>query len=104
MPDSTLNEYRDFSEMELRRVLRAEAMKIKGTDMRLKNKVIWLLSDHGGRRSGVERRQFSYISHLPERRSGQDRRSGKDRRSGFDRRNTMISTTYDPFHPKSLPG
>jgi hypothetical protein len=30
--------------------------------------------DNGGRRSGVERRKFSYTLHLPERRSGGDRR------------------------------
>ena len=38
------------------------------------------LPDNGGRRSGVERRQFSYSFHIPERRSGEDRRSGVDRR------------------------
>ncbi len=42
--------------------------------------------DNGGRRSGIDRRQFSYSGHIPERRTGRDRRSGKDRRSGFDRR------------------
>jgi hypothetical protein len=72
--------------------------------MRSKNEVIMLLADHGGRRSGAERRQFSYNSHLPERRSDQNRRSGKDRRSGFDRRNTMILDTYDLFSPKSQLG
>ena len=36
--------------------------------------------DNGGRRSGIERRQFSYDKHIPERRSGRDRRSGFDRR------------------------
>jgi hypothetical protein len=39
-----------------------------------------MLPDNGGRRSGVERRQFSYNHHIPERRSGEDRRSGLDRR------------------------
>jgi hypothetical protein len=78
MPELTPHEYRDFSEMELRGILRAEAMKTKGTDMRLRKEVFWPLADQGGRRSGVERRQFSYNSHLPERRSGQDRRRGKD--------------------------
>ena len=34
------------------------------------------LPDNGGRRSGIERRQFSYNVHIPERRSGKDRRSG----------------------------
>ncbi len=39
-----------------------------------------LLSDNGGRRSGIERRQQSYDAHIPERRSGNDRRRGIDRR------------------------
>ena len=39
-----------------------------------------LLVDNGGRRSGIERREFSYDSHIPERRSGKDRRCGLDRR------------------------
>ncbi len=38
--------------------------------------------DNGGRRSGLERRTFSYTYHVPERRSGIDRRSGYDRRQG----------------------
>lgn len=44
------------------------------------------IQDHGGRRSGFERRQFSYSGYIPERRELQDRRAGIDRRSGFDRR------------------
>ena len=43
-------------------------------------KIAFSLDDRGGRRSGVDRRQFSYDMHIPERRSGQDRRKGKDRR------------------------
>ena len=39
-----------------------------------------LLHDNGGRRSGIERRQFLYNGHIPEQRSGKDRRSGNDRR------------------------
>ena len=39
-----------------------------------------MLSDNGGKRLGVERRQFSYYFHIPERRSGEERRSGLDRR------------------------
>lgn len=42
------------------------------------------LNDNGGRRSGVDRRQFSYTDHIPERRAGEDRRSGFDRRSGLE--------------------
>ena len=38
------------------------------------------LFDNGGRRSGGDRRSYSYSVHLPERRSGKDRRSGEDRR------------------------
>ena len=39
-----------------------------------------ILHDNGGRRSGIERREFSYDQHIPENRSGKDRRSGLDRR------------------------
>jgi hypothetical protein len=39
-----------------------------------------ILSDNGGRRLGIERREFSYFYYIPERRSGKDRRSGRDRR------------------------
>jgi hypothetical protein len=44
------------------------------------------LRDNGGRRSGIERRYFSYTSFIPEKRSNNDRRSSLDRRSGRDRR------------------
>ena len=74
MPDLTLDEYRDYSEVELRRILRAEAMKINGIFISTKNNLIRLVADHEDRRSGIELRQFSYIEHLPERRSGKDRR------------------------------
>ena len=37
-------------------------------------------TDNGGRRSGGDRRTYSYTLHVPERRSGTDRREGKDRR------------------------
>ena len=38
------------------------------------------LLDNGGRRSGFDRREFSYTAYIPERRSGKERRSGQDRR------------------------
>ena len=38
------------------------------------------VKDNGGRRSGVDRRRYSYASHIPERRSDEDRRNGEDRR------------------------
>jgi hypothetical protein len=44
--------------------------------------VVFDLGDNGGRRSGIERRRFSYSDHIPERRGGVDRRCGKDRRDG----------------------
>jgi hypothetical protein len=37
--------------------------------------------DNGERRIGIERRQFSYSFHLPERRSGKDRRGKSVRMS-----------------------
>jgi hypothetical protein len=37
-------------------------------------------TDNGGRRSGGDRRTYSYTLHVPERRCGTDRREGKDRR------------------------
>jgi hypothetical protein len=37
-------------------------------------------TDNGGRRSGGDRRTYSYTMHFPERRSGEDRRKKKDRR------------------------
>jgi len=39
-----------------------------------------ILPDNGGRRLGIERREFIYDAYIPERRSGKDRRSGLDRR------------------------
>jgi hypothetical protein len=45
--------------------------------------------DNGGRRLGLERREFSYDIHLPERRSDTIRRSCVDRRDGlFSRMNS----------------
>lgn len=38
------------------------------------------VTDNGGRRSGLDRRQYACRLHIPERRSGQDRRNGEDRR------------------------
>ena len=39
-----------------------------------------VLPYNGGRRSGIDRRRFSYTEHIPECRSGKERRSGFDRR------------------------
>ncbi len=43
--------------------------------------VPYLWPDNRGRRSGIDRRKFSYALVIPERRSGRDRRTGLDRRS-----------------------
>jgi hypothetical protein len=48
--------------------------------------IAYNLLDNGGRRTGIERRRFSYAEHIPERRSGEDRRVSEDRRCGKDRR------------------
>lgn len=54
------------------------------------------VTDNGGRRFGIDRRQFSYSFHIPERRFDVDRRSGVDRRrechgnrDDIDRRQTF---------------
>ena len=49
-----------------------------------------LLTDNGGRRLGVDRRQFSYTNHIPDRRRGNDRRTGLDRRDHINRRNGEV--------------
>jgi hypothetical protein len=45
-----------------------------------------VVRENGDRRSGLDRRKFSYSDCIPERRMSEDRRSGFDRRSGLDRR------------------
>ncbi|MBW1707691.1 MAG: hypothetical protein JRJ86_21445 [Deltaproteobacteria bacterium] len=50
------------------------------------SKVTFYEKDNGGRRLGIERRQFSYSSHIPERRGRDDRRTGLDRRNDISRR------------------
>ena len=44
----------------------------------MNNKIFF---DNGDRRSGIDRRKFSYAVHIPERRCSIDRRQGLDRRS-----------------------
>ena len=50
----------------------------------------FILEDKGGRRLGIDRRVFSYDSHIPERRKGRDQRRGRDRRTGAERRQVII--------------
>ena len=44
------------------------------------------LRDNGGRRSGLDRRGFSYSGHVPERRECAERRIGLDRRGNKEGR------------------
>jgi hypothetical protein len=61
-----------------------EASKIKKHSVSIMKNII---KNDERRRSGIERREFSYTIHIPERRSCKDeRRIGKGRRSGLDRR------------------
>ncbi len=46
------------------------------------SKVAYSLEQGGNRRSGFDRRRFSYDAHIPERRSGKERRSSIERRNG----------------------
>jgi hypothetical protein len=48
------------------------------------------LIDNGGRRLGIDRRQFLYTNHIPNRRLGKDRRTGRDRRNYIDRRSDKV--------------
>jgi hypothetical protein len=40
------------------------------------------INDNGGTRSGADRRQYTIMSHTPERRCGKERRGGIERRRG----------------------
>lgn len=50
------------------------------------------IMDNGGRRTGVDRRRYSYSGHIPERRIGADRRTQQDRRE-ID--NAVVSSMSD---------
>ncbi len=51
--------------------------------------ILQSIIDNGGRRFGIDRRQFSYTAHAPSRRSNLDRRESLDRRSCLDRRSVL---------------
>jgi hypothetical protein len=55
-----------------------------GLDSMTSSRIRWELTDNRGRRTGTDRRYFSYSCHIPERRCGKDRRSYKDKRTGSD--------------------
>lgn len=48
------------------------------------------LIDNGGRRLGIDRRQFLYTNHIPDRRLCEDRRNGLDRRNYINRRKGKV--------------
>ena len=50
------------------------------------------MHDLGGRRSGNERRRFSYTEFIPERRSGKNRRNGQDRRNSLDAKTNHLQS------------
>jgi hypothetical protein len=52
------------------------SLQVKGLNIPMKEGFL----DNGGRRSGVDRRVFTYAVHIPERRMTSDRRLGADRR------------------------
>ena len=55
-----------------------------------------VILDNGGRRSGGDRRNYSYTLHIPERRNGHDRRDGGDRRKFF--RAKEVAQNRHPSH------
>jgi len=67
-----------------------------------------MAKDKGGTRSGIERRQFVYTEHSPERRTGKerritgDRRSGTGRRRGDDRRENHTADDPQPVERRDL--
>ena len=54
--------------------------------------------DNGGRRSGGDRRNYSYTLHIPERRNGNNRRSGEDRRRIPRTKANPPTTDYQNTH------
>lgn len=63
-----------------RRIIRAFGYKISDKDRVFGSDMESSIKDNGGRRLGVDRRQFKYCKYIPEQRSDKDRRIGLDRR------------------------
>jgi hypothetical protein len=69
------------TELNIRTVFRDEFVLQTRVTMRIdKQRVQTSVPQNGDKRSGIERRRFSYHVHIPERRSGQDRRGEGERR------------------------
>jgi hypothetical protein len=60
-----------------------------------------LLFEKKGRRSGTDRRKFSYAVHIPERRSGKDRRENLDR-SDKQAKHIIPIKEKDPAQEKAV--
>jgi hypothetical protein len=58
---------------------------------------ILVLRDNGRIRSSVERREFPYGQHIPERRSGEDHRSREDKR--HKSRVSQYNMNYKDYSP-----
>lgn len=63
-----------------RRIILAFGYKISDKDKVFGSDMESSLKDNGGRRSGIDRRDFKYTKYIPEQRSGKERRNGFDRR------------------------
>ena len=68
----------------------------EGTMKKKTTKVDFSLVDTEGRRQKIDRRQFAYLTHIPERRSGKDRRTAEDSGSSkIQRRFADIMVNWD---------
>jgi len=82
-----------FNHAQFNLRLRVEVMNFRKNDE--------VIKDNGESRIGLERRQFSYTAHIPERRSGRDRRKSLERRNAIhrmrrpDRRRINLMANYN---------
>jgi len=66
------------------------------------------IEDHGGTRTGADRRKTAESDRASERRTGRDRRKGFDRRSdlgrrrGNERRNSPKQTNIEPIERRDV--
>ena len=63
-----------------RRIILAFGYEISDSDKIFASDMESSIKDNGGRRSGIDRRDFKYSKHIPEQRSDKERRNGLDRR------------------------
>jgi DNA-binding XRE family transcriptional regulator len=63
-----------------RKIILALGYKISDQNEVFGNDMESFVNDNGGRRLGVDRREFEYGVYIPEQRSNKERRNGGDRR------------------------